>query len=208
MANIKFTEQTATTTLPETAILPVVLDPTGTPLNRKITVKDFKNSRLLASVVPASNFSLTAGTAVQSAFPTSGDVITVEGSSTYMFRGKYFITKSGSSTTVALAFALGGGATITSMKYTALSSNIAKNTASSTIATAWVDQVASTVVTVTGTTDMYVEFEGIIRMNAGGTITPQIQFSAAPTSPVMVADSFIWFEKIGTNTENTIGSVA
>jgi hypothetical protein len=45
-------------------------------------------------------------------------------------------------------------------------------------------------------------------MNAGGTVTPQITFSVAPTSPVMTANSYIKFTRIGTNTENVIGSVA
>jgi len=44
-------------------------------------------------------------------------------------------------------------------------------------------------------------------MNAGGTVTPQINFSATPTTPVMTADSFIKFTPIGT-TNNILGSVA
>jgi len=68
--------------------------------------------------------------------------------------------------------------------------------------------VAATVINATASTDVAIKFKGIIRMNAGGTLTPQIIFSAAPTSPVMVADSFIKFTKIGTNVEDTIGAVA
>jgi hypothetical protein len=45
-------------------------------------------------------------------------------------------------------------------------------------------------------------------MNAGGTVTPQINFSAAPTTPVMKADSYIKFTPIGTNVENAKGVVA
>lgn len=208
MADIKITELTALGTIEETDLLPVVSDPAGTPVTKKITEKDFINSRKLLSIVPAANFSLTASTSAQNALPTSGDVFTLEASTTYMFEGMYFITKSGSTCTTALSFALGGSASITSMKYVALAQNVAKNTTGATVGSTWVDRVAATVINATASTDLYVKFEGIIRMNAGGTVTPQITFSAAPTSPVMVADSFVKFEKIGTSTENTIGSVS
>ncbi len=122
--------------------------------------------------------------------------------------GMYLITKSGTTCTTAMSFALAGGASITSMKYIAQAQNIAVNTTGATHASVWVDQVASTVINATATTALYIKFKGLIRMNAGGTVTPQITFSATPTSPVMVADSYIKFTRIGTNTENTLGAVA
>lgn len=207
MADVKITELSAQTTIQETDILPFV-DLSGTPTTKKITVKDFKNQRNLISIVPAANFSLTATTSAQNAFPTTGDIFTVEGSSTYLFEGEYFITKSGTTCTTAMLFALAGGASITSMKYVAIAQNVAVNTTGATHGSAWVNQAASTVINATASTDLYIKFSGIIRTNAAGTIAPQIQFSAAPTSPVMVADSFIKFTRIGTNTENTIGNVA
>lgn len=208
MANIKITELTALTTLDEADLIPIVSDPAGTPITKKITEKDFTNSRKLVSIVPAGNFALTAGTSAQNALPTTGDVFTLEGSTSYLLKGMYFITKSGTTCTTALSFALAGGASITSMKYIALAQNVAKNTTGATHGSVWVDQVAATVVNATASTDLYVTFEGIVRMNAGGTVTPQLTFSATPTSPVMVADSFVKFDKIGTNTENVIGSIA
>jgi len=208
MADVKITELTELTAIAPEDLVVLVDDVAGTPTTKKATEKSLYNARKLMSIVPAANFALGTGTSVQSAFPTSGDVFTLEGSTTYEFEGEYFITKSGTTCTTGLAFALAGGASITSMKYIAQAQNVAKNTTGATIGSVWSDQVAATVINATASTDVAIKFKGIIRMNAGGTLTPQIIFSAAPTSPVMVADSFIKFTKIGTNVEDTIGAVA
>lgn len=120
----------------------------------------------------------------------------------------YQISKSGTTCTVGLAFALGGGASITSMLYHAQSQSVAVNTTGTTQDSLYIDQVAATVVNATSSTAVFIKFKGLIRMNAGGTVTPQIIFSAAPTSPLMKANSYIKFTPIGTNTENTKGVVA
>lgn len=208
MANVKITALTETTAPAETDIFPIVVDPAGTPITKKVTAKSLLNRRILFSIVPAANFTLTAGSSAQNALPTTGDVFTLEGSSTYEMEGMYLITKSGTTCTTAMSFALAGGASITSMKYIAQAQNVAVNTTGATHGSAWVNQVAATVINATATTDLYIKFKGLVRMNAGGTVTPQITFSATPTSPVMVADSYIKFTRIGTNTENTLGAVA
>jgi len=222
---IKITELTAKTTIGGDSIFPVVEDPSGTPLTKKVSLDTILGAQTGAfvapdssarglvptvayAIVPAANFSLSTSTGVQSAFPSTNDVWTLAASTTYLFEGMYFITKSGTTCTTAMAFALGGGASVTSIKYIALAQNVAVNTTGATHGSVWVNQVASTVVNATATTDVYIKFSGIIRMNAGGTVTPQVNFSASPTSPVMVADSFIRFTPIGTNTQNNVGSVA
>ena len=206
MANTKITDLTADTSILGTDVIPFVEDPAGTPLTKKITYKNFMDSRTLMSIIPAGNFSLGTGTTVQSAFPATGDVFTLEASTTYMFDGFYYITKSGTTCTTGMAFALGG--TITSIKYTALAQNVAKNTTGAVVGSVYSDRVAATVVNATATTDLQISFKGIIRTNAVGTLTPQVIFSAAPTSPVMIADSYIKFTKVGTSTENTVGEVS
>jgi len=203
---VKITELNNATTIAETDILPIVRDPAGTPTTDKVTVKTLLDERLNYSIVGADH-SLTAASGVQSAFPTTGDVFTLAASTTYLFEGIYYITKSGTTCTTALAFALAGGASITSMKYHVLAQNAAVNTTGATVASTWVNQVASTVINATATTDVVIKFSGIIRMNAGGTVTPQVNFSAAPTSPVMAANSYIQFTQIGT-TNHVLGSVA
>lgn len=208
MANVKLTELTEATTITPDDIIPIVDNPSGTPSTKKITEKNLFNARRLMSIVPAANFTLGTGITVQSAFPTTGDVFTLEGSTTYEIEGYYRITKSGTTCTVGMAFALGGGASVTSIEYYTLAQSAAVNTTGTAQDTCSVNQVAATVVTATATTAVWIKFSGLIRMNAGGTVTPQIIFSAAPTSPVMVANSYIKFTKIGTNTEDVIGNVA
>ena len=208
MANVKLTELTEATTITPDDIIPIVDNPSGTPSTKKITEKNLFNARRLMSIVPAANFTLGTGITVQSAFPTTGDVFTLEGSTTYEIEGYYRITKSGTTCTVGMAFALGGGASVTSIEYYTLAQSAAVNTTGTAQDTCSVNQVAATVVTATATTAVWIKFSGLIRMNAGGTVTPQIIFSAAPTSPVMVANSYIKFTKIGTNTEDVTANVA
>ena len=56
------------------------------------------------------------------------------------------------------------------------------------------------------TAGVQIYFKGIISMNVGGTVTPQIQFSAAlGGTNLMKAGSFIKFTRLGSTT--TQGSV-
>lgn len=157
-----------------------------------------------------SDFTLTAGTGVQSAFPAGYDVWTLEGSTTYEFEGKYFMTLGTTSRTTALAFALSGGASVTSIRYEAMSWAGQGNATLTAQSSVWVDRVASTVVqAATTNTGTFIKFHGIIRMNAGGTVTPQINFSANPTGTnLMKANSYIKFTPIGSNTMTSVGNVA
>gem|GEM_PF-3884739 len=156
-----------------------------------------------------SDFTLTAASGVQSAFPTTCDVWTLAGSTSYFFEGMYIMTTGTTTTkTTALAFALGGGASVTSIHYVATGWNSIADTTNTAQNTVWVDRVASTVLTATATTaGVAIYFQGIIRMNAGGTVTPQIAFSASPGGTnLMKADSYIRFTPIGTNTVASVGN--
>jgi len=127
------------------------------------------------------DFTLSAASGVQTAFPSSMDVWTLEGSTMYAVEGLYIMTK-GTTTTNTTATAQGF---------------------------VWMDQVASTVVTATATTGgTHIRFTGTISMNAAGTITPQINFSANPGGTnVMKIGSFIKFTKIGTSSFTKSGNV-
>lgn len=204
MADVKITEYTELTDIQESDIFEVVDDPGGTPISKKATLKTMLDKRLNFSIV-GSDFSLSAATGVQSAFPTTGDVFTLVAGTTYEFEGIYYITKSGTTCTTALAFLLAGGASITSINYQVLAHNSAVNTTTPTLAGTWVNQVASTVINATAVGDVAIKFKGLIRANLAGTLTPQVNFSAAPTTPTMKANSYIKFTPIGT-TNNTQGS--
>ncbi len=150
---------------------------------------------------------LSASTGVQPAFDTTGDVWNLQANTTYEFEGLYSIVKSGTTCTVGMAFGLGGGASVSSIKYFAIAHNAAPNTTTTAQNTTEITQVASTVINATSSTRVIVQFKGLIRMNAGGTVTPQIDFSASPTGPQMGGNSYIKFTPIGTDTVETVGNV-
>lgn len=208
MADVKISELTAASSLAETDLLPGVLNPSTTPISRKLTVKQLLDVRLNYSIAPAGDFTLSTATGVQSAFPTTGDVFTLVAATTYEFEGMYVISKSGTTCTTAMAFALGGGASVTSILYHALAHSAAANTTTTAQDVVYVDTVSSTVINATNAANTIIKFKGLIRMNVGGTVTPQINFSASPTTPLMKANSYIKFTPIGTNTENVKGVVA
>lgn len=162
------------------------------------------------SIVAAGGFALSTAAGVQSCFASTGDVWTLAASTTYIVEGHYAIQQATNNVTVAMAFALGGGASVTSIRYFVWEFNAGDNTiTASPTALGEVTQVASTVVSVTSITNKNIFFKGIIRMNAGGTVTPQINFSGtAAGTPTMLAGSYIMFTPIGTNTNNILGAVA
>ncbi len=159
------------------------------------------------SIVPAGDFSLATTSGVQSAFPTTGDVWTLDATTAYFFKGVYYITHTTSTCTVGLAFPTSGSVTSIGYKVNSVI-QAAGNGAPAAPVTTYVNQITSTVVTATSTDGWMIEFEGILRMNGAGTITPQINFSGNTTAPVMKVNSWIQFEALGTNTQNVLGAVA
>lgn len=207
MADTKITALTQITTPVEADVLPIVINISTTPLTDKVLVNDLLNAKTLYSVVPAGDFTLTASATAQAAFPITGDTFTVVALKTYLIEGQYYITKSGLTSTTAILFA--GTATFTSLAMTVLSANVtAANTTTATSSVTLVNQVASTVVNASATTPVLIQFRGLIRVSAAGTIIPQIQFSAAITTPVMTAGSYMRLTAQETSTTNTLGAVA
>lgn len=166
------------------------------------------NVSTMFSIVPAGDFALATTSGVQSAFSSTGDVWTLSGTTAYFFEGMYLITHTTTTCTCAMAFAAAGGASITSIAYNALSviQSTANNAPAATSMT-YVNQIASTVVAATSTDGWCIRFQGIMRMNGAGTITPQVAWSANTTAPVMKVNSFIKFTPLGTNTTNILGNV-
>lgn len=205
MADAKISALTGLTAPFRNDLLPIVHDPSGSPATEAIALTALFKAIDMYSIVPAADFTLTAGSSVQSAFPTSGDVWTMLANTTYFFDGLYYISKSGTSCTIAMSFALGGS--LTSILYEALGQQVAINTTGTTQSSCLVNQATSTVVVATGTTAAWVRFKGLMRTNASGTVTPQITFSATPTSPVMKANSYIRFRQLDTDTTNIFGDV-
>lgn len=157
-----------------------------------------------------SDFTLSAASGVQTAFPSGQDEITLEGSTTYLFEGHFDITCGATSHSTAIAWLAGSGLTINSIYYQVRGWNSVANTVATATQGTWIDRLASTVVTSAATTaGNHINFKGIINVDAGGTLTPQINFSANPTGTnLMKTGSYFMFTPLGTNTFTTIGPVS
>ena len=166
------------------------------------------NAADMYSVV-GSDFTLSAALGVQSCFPTTGDVWTVAANTLYEVEGNYIMTTGTTTTkTTAIAFAL----TTATVNYVSLNVqgwNAVPNTVATAQGTVQMTQVGSVVITATATTaGVGIYFKGVISVGTGGTITPQINFSANPGGTnLMKAGSFIRFRRLGVNTFTTIGQV-
>ena len=72
-----------------------------------------------------------------------------------------------------------------------------------TTAAASVITAAST----SATENTTIKLRGIMRINSGGTVIPQVKLSAAPgAAPVMKANSFCAFNAVGSSTFVSIGN--
>ncbi len=186
----------------------ITIQTTPTSLTRAGTSAGLLPVTLMACV--STDFTLAAALGVQSVFPAAYDVWTLEANTTYLMEGQYILNTGTTTHTTAMAFALGGGASVTSLEYTVLLWSAAANTLTTTQSTVAVSGVASKVLNATSTAAWTtIEFRGVLRMNAGGTFTPQINFSANPAGTNLTkAGSYIKFIPIGTGTFTSIGPVA
>jgi hypothetical protein len=164
-------------------------------------------------VALASNYTGNDNASAQKVFnvPTDG-AISVLANTTYMIEGLYIVAPAINFNAESLQtlFALGSGATLTSIRYVADSSTGLANASTALKRT----QIATAgAVTVTdaapggAATNFVVQLRGIIRTNTAGTLTPQFQFTGTPGSaPVVQANSFFRLVPIGAGSVTTIGA--
>lgn len=140
--------------------------------------------------------------------PTNGQ-ITLPANTTYFFEGVYYITRAAGTTshTLSTLFALGG--TLTSISYIADTTSTTGNAlgAVSRIYGTTAGATAVTAASTSATENITVYLRGIVRTNAAGTFTPQIQYSAAPGgAPTILANSYFRMVPVGTDTVNYVGN--
>lgn len=145
---------------------------------------------------------------VQPWFPTLG-AVTVEANSTYEINGLLVLNRSAGTTSHTTSLLFGGTATLTSIQYLAsvksgdVEANAAQNATISRVATATVVKAAST----SATEAISIKVDGLIRINAAGTLIPQFQYSATPGgAPTVKANSYFRLDYRGTGTVTTIGT--
>lgn len=156
-----------------------------------------------------SNFTMSDVNTVQPVFSTGQDVWTLQASTTYYFEGTYYLTHAAVSHSVGMSFELGGGASLTSIFYQTICWVTAANTNTASQTTNLINQATNTSVNAAGANAQEtIKFWGWMSVNAGGTVTPSITFSAAPGgTPAAVAGTYITFTPIGTNTVTSLGNV-
>lgn len=140
--------------------------------------------------------------------PTNG-AITLDAATTYMFEGVYYITRALGTTshTLSTLFALGG--TLTSITYTADTTSTTGNTlgAVSRIYGTSSTGVVVTAASTSATENITVVLKGIVRTNAAGTFTPQIQYSSAPGgAPTILKNSYFRVVPLGTSSVASVGN--
>jgi hypothetical protein len=140
---------------------------------------------------------------------TGQDVFTLTVNRAYRFRGKLWIDCGTTTHTTALAFSL-TTAVASFWQYHCLSWSGNDSAATAGQHTTHVSSEASDVINATSTAqNTFIEFEGICRITTGGTVLPQINFSAAPGGTnLMKSGSWISFEDLGADTVTTIGNWA
>ena len=161
-------------------------------------------------ICPSANFTLLNQTATQAVFNTPQDTITLQASTTYMFEGQYLLTVgSGAiSHTKSMSFVL-TTATMTNCSFsTVVGSPNALNAGGTGAFTSIFNSVAGGVVNgATTALNCMIRFQGVMRVNAGGTLVPNIAFSAVPGTPcTTLVGSYIKFYPIGSNTIDFVGT--
>jgi hypothetical protein len=140
--------------------------------------------------------------------PTNG-AITLDGGTTYMMEGVYYITRGLGSTshTLGTLFALGGS--LTSITYTADTTSTATYAlgAVSRFYNTTASLLTVTAASVSTTENITVVIKGMVRTNSAGTFTPQIQYSSAPGgAPTILKNSYFRMTPVGNSTVASVGN--
>jgi len=182
---------------------------TGDQVMYAVTGELLRRFEGIFSILQSDNAVSSVNT-VQSVFSSSQDVITLEASTLYEVEGWYSITCGTTSHSLGISFAAGGSLTINWMNLHVRGFNVVANGLATATQGSYVDRLANTTITSAATTaGNMCYFKGHISVNAGGTLTPQFTFSAAPTGTNLVkAGTWIRFKKLGINTTATTGPVS
>lgn len=163
--------------------------------------------------VLASNYTLTDSATAQKAFNASTNgTFAVAATTTYLIKGEYLITNTGATShTWAVLFAL-TTATFTSavLRVRGRTGITGASTFTADLSGYTTDPTTALVCTAASTANpehVIISFNGIFRVNAAGTITPQVKLSAqANGTQTMLANSWFLARPLGSNTVATRGT--
>jgi hypothetical protein len=149
-------------------------------------------------------YTLTSQTAAQKLFNSSTNgALTVSSSKSYYFECFFSLT-SMSSTSGAFGFSFGGTATFTSQTWQSSATKSTLATASAPLIS--FNTAANVAISAANTTTTgHARIWGIVRINAGGTLIPQVSLGVASAAIVGVNSYFrIW--PVGTNSVTNVGN--
>jgi hypothetical protein len=160
-------------------------------------------------VCSSGDYVLADSNSAQAVFAAANDVLTLPGSTTYMFEALYYITRAAGTTSHTISTLFGGTVTYTSITYIADTTSTTGNVLGAvsriygTAATALIVTGAST----SATENVTIKLNGVLRTNASGTFIPQIQYSAAPGgAPTVVKNSYFKLIPIGNSSVVAVGN--
>lgn len=181
-----------------------ITTPTGTPTNNNFKVGETFMEQFLALTTA---YTGTSTTALQKLFnvPTNG-AFNVTATTSYFFEGEFDLSAM-SASTGTFGFGFLGTATITSVKYTALSVKATIGTATAPFMTTGIVATATQLNATTTATVGHAYITGIIRINAAGTLIPAFNVSVAAAAAVGV-NSWFRLVPIGSNTLTNSGNVS
>lgn len=153
-----------------------------------------------------SSYTLTSTTAAQQIFnSTANGAVTVASSTTYYIEYHFSVTALTSSVSV-IGAAFGGTATFNSLAWNTIA---LKPTSLSALGTAMSTEnttVSNTTITSSnGSTTSHVTVKGILRVNSGGTVIPQIILGIA-SAAVIGSNSYCFIRPLGVSTMTTVGA--
>lgn len=152
-------------------------------------------------------YTLTSQTAAQKLFGAPGlanGQVTLDASSSYQFECEFDLS-SMSAVNGAFGFALGGTATFTFLKWLSLANKAALATAASEQITVNLNSTANTAIcTATTNTVGWAYIRGLLRVNAGGTLIPQVSLGQAAAA-VVGQDSWFRLWPVGAGTVVSVG---
>ena len=150
---------------------------------------------------------LTNGTAAQSIFAGTSDIISLAASTTYTFEAEYKLTTGTTSRLISIGFAT-TGATAPTMFFTTLATSLA--TGSSAVRTQdsnhFITPAGGNAVSSSSVTYTTISVRGVIITSTSCTVNPQLTFSAAPggTNQTEIG-SYIILTPVGSNTVASVG---
>lgn len=211
MADTKISALSALTAVDPDDLVPIVDDPAGTPVTKKITVANLVPAGINGVLFKALTADDAGGQNVNTAqpwFPTTG-AVAVAGSTSYFVEGMLYLTRSAGTTSHSTQIAFGGTATITSLAVLVFCKEGDTN-AIADCDCVWMTSASATTVkgaSTSATENTLVMIRGIIRINGSGTLIPQFQYTSAPGgAPTVKANTYFRLWPIGDNTVATRGT--